>query len=807
MQARACVIAVLVAACCAACTDHDALTLRSWTVVAGEQSHPVELPAHVDDLVGVRGRGYTLTTTVALPAALRGRSLTLAFSRMPALASLEVDGTPVESALSGLLRGYRSPGAQQWRIPATLTATDRLSLSIEVQDAWFQSTWIGSTPHLSPRPDGDRWYQFVTAFNASTAIAAVAGVFVLSVSYLLVFLGDRSRHDYAWIAAQAFAAITYPLFVLGASQWVIGRADVVLMDTTALAALISVGYSHVHFRVKRSPWPWLALGAVNIVAALTLSGPFTARWGLLPVAVVTIAVVASYQVYFALRLAMGRHDRGDAIVQLLSWVFLSAFAGPDLVYWLGWGNWTEGLFGGPLGILTFAILQAAALSRAHRSNMTNLDVANTALAERVEQLEARDRENQQLATELRRQVGARSRQLSHALSRLGRPAALVDELAEDTVIDDRYRVVRQLGHGAMAIVYEVERIEDGKRLALKILRTATDAHKLARFAREAHIAAEVVHPNVVAIYDIDFASAGFMYVVMELVVGGSLREASAQLGDVDWALDVLLQTCRGLAALHERGVIHRDLKPANILLSGHDGALLVKIADFGVSGQLETGDPQRRARPITDGALDAALVTRAPGGEPRARPDSSAEAPATQEPAQPTDETTTTIGPDTVQDSPTRTIATLRLASGGNASGKRQRGRGDAGILGSSELTQMGDLLGTPAYMAPELAEAAGNDPSRDVYSLGVIAFEILTGRRPHAEAPLLRKLNGRPVTAATALGAAMPDLDPAFAAVIDATLAPVPAARPSLPQLLAAIVAYQRQRASASAGVAAHGA
>jgi serine/threonine-protein kinase len=108
---------------------------------------------------------------------------------------------------------------------------------------------------------------------------------------------------------------------------------------------------------------------------------------------------------------------------------------------------------------------------------------------------------------------------------------------------------------------------------------------LARFAREAEIAAQIDHPNVVAIVDIDVTRNGELFLVMELVSGSTLEDERDRYGDVDWALAVLHQTALGLAAIHERGVVHRDLKPSNVLLMPRAAGGLphVKIADFGIA--------------------------------------------------------------------------------------------------------------------------------------------------------------------------------------------------------------------------------
>jgi serine/threonine protein kinase len=143
---------------------------------------------------------------------------------------------------------------------------------------------------------------------------------------------------------------------------------------------------------------------------------------------------------------------------------------------------------------------------------------------------------------------------------------------------ERYRIVSALGAGGMGAVYEVERVTDGEKLALKVVVGEVSAGSAARFAREAEIGARIRHPNLISIVDVG-VSSGVPFLAMELVRGGSLESQRSKFGDVAWALPILKQIAEGLAALHDAGVVHRDLKPANVLLA--DG--VAKISDFGIS--------------------------------------------------------------------------------------------------------------------------------------------------------------------------------------------------------------------------------
>ena len=143
--------------------------------------------------------------------------------------------------------------------------------------------------------------------------------------------------------------------------------------------------------------------------------------------------------------------------------------------------------------------------------------------------------------ELQRQVAERSRGLSEALSRLADTARAPTRLAPGDVIEERYKIVRALGKGGMGQVHEVERLTDGRRVALKTLTGIAHREALARFAREAQVAAELDHPNVVAAIDIGVTASGTLFLVMELVAGASLANERGRYGNPGWALSCLVQ--------------------------------------------------------------------------------------------------------------------------------------------------------------------------------------------------------------------------------------------------------------------------
>ncbi len=163
-------------------------------------------------------------------------------------------------------------------------------------------------------------------------------------------------------------------------------------------------------------------------------------------------------------------------------------------------------------------------------------------------------------------------------------------LAPGTMLG-KYRIVRPLGAGGMAAVYEALHTGIGKPVAIKTLRAvATDARAEARFLREAAAASRLDHPHVVDVTDFGTEN-GLSFLVMELLRGedmGALVERDPGTLDPTFVVDVMLAVCAGVFAAHESGVIHRDLKPANIFLARTPlGELVPKVLDFGISKRLD----------------------------------------------------------------------------------------------------------------------------------------------------------------------------------------------------------------------------
>ena len=151
-----------------------------------------------------------------------------------------------------------------------------------------------------------------------------------------------------------------------------------------------------------------------------------------------------------------------------------------------------------------------------------------------------------------------------------------------------WRVVGELGRGAMGIVYEAVHPIIGKRGALKILRSdiANNPEVVERFVREARSANCISHPNIIDVFAFGVLPDGRHYFVMEYLEGECLAACLERQGrlSLSSALPLLRQVASALDAAHERGIIHRDLKPDNIYLAQRaHGPPTVKVLDFGIA--------------------------------------------------------------------------------------------------------------------------------------------------------------------------------------------------------------------------------
>jgi serine/threonine-protein kinase len=177
-----------------------------------------------------------------------------------------------------------------------------------------------------------------------------------------------------------------------------------------------------------------------------------------------------------------------------------------------------------------------------------------------------------------------------------------------TVLVSKYRITREIGRGGMAVVYEAENVDIGKRVAVKVLAAELITSRIVRerFLREARAAAAVRSPYICDVYDAgEFDNRPFL--VMELLEGESLYDLMSNVRrlDTEQTLKIAVQTAKGLAKAHASHVVHRDLKPENLFLTrNEDGELITKLLDFGLAKFYVPSDESvEQVRLTREGAL------------------------------------------------------------------------------------------------------------------------------------------------------------------------------------------------------------
>jgi eukaryotic-like serine/threonine-protein kinase len=279
----------------------------------------------------------------------------------------------------------------------------------------------------------------------------------------------------------------------------------------------------------------------------------------------------------------------------------------------------------------------------------------------------------------------------------------------DTVLGDRYRLVRRVATGGMGAVWEAEDTVLHRPVAVKVLAEglAEDAAAAERFRREARAAAGLSHPNVAGVFD--YGEDGrAQFLVMELIDGETLADRIRRTGPLtpEEAAAIAAEVADALGAAHEAGLVHRDVKPGNIMLTRRGD---VKVMDFGI-----------------------------------------------------------------------------------------------AAAQWASRLTASGTTIGTAAYISPEQAAGDHVTPASDIYSLGVVLYEMLAGRPPfQGGSPVAvasAHINGTPPPLRDVAPAAPKDL----AAACEQALAKDPAARPHSAAAFAAMLRGGRAEATSAPGAAA---
>ena len=333
---------------------------------------------------------------------------------------------------------------------------------------------------------------------------------------------------------------------------------------------------------------------------------------------------------------------------------------------------------------------------------------------------------------------------------------------------ERYTLTHLHAKGGMGRVWLARDGSLGRQIALKELRPDQSDNSIvcSRFLYEAKITAQLEHPGIVPVYELGEGDAP--YYTMRFVRGRTLSEAirayhkkrAAGEADSVGLIDLLMafvSVCHAVAYAHSRGIIHRDLKGQNVVL-GDFGEVIV--LDWGLAKRVGPDPAQARAgaagrrptpprRPAGPRGRDRRHLRRARSDDDLTLPqDPDGATPAGSLPAD--GQPGLGIGPGRAPGSGSDGVLRLqrprRIRPAGSAGGRvPESGAGPEG-------TMQGQLLGTPAYMAPEQAQARHDlvDQRTDIYGLGAILYEILTGRPPFVApktSEVIRKVCNEPPT------------------------------------------------------------
>src|SRR5215213_2633344 len=306
------------------------------------------------------------------------------------------------------------------------------------------------------------------------------------------------------------------------------------------------------------------------------------------------------------------------------------------------------------------------------------------------------------------------------------------------VLDEKYRLEHLLGKGGMGAVYLATHLGTERYVALKLIspQFMRNNEFVERFKREARAAGRLRHPNVVDVTDFGFAhvkTGQVAYLVMEYLDGCTLGDVLAEEKrlQLEWVADILDQVCSAVHEAHQQGIVHRDLKPDNIWLEPNRlGSYRVKVLDFGIAKLGEAGAPAADDDPALTIIDDVAAAAAALENDTLMRPavddagtqHFKAEAVGTviQDPL-----TNPLLNHTDQADDDGTLLFDQKTHSGGRHT------EHSATSPHGAALTRVGAIMGTPLYMSPEQCGGGHVDTRSDIYSLGVIAYQMLAGEPP----------------------------------------------------------------------------
>lgn len=270
-------------------------------------------------------------------------------------------------------------------------------------------------------------------------------------------------------------------------------------------------------------------------------------------------------------------------------------------------------------------------------------------------------------------------------------------------LDNKYIIEAIIGEGGMGAVFKATHLHTKRPVAIKIIlpQHMSSIDFIERFKREAEATGRLYHPNIVNVTDFGFAeidNSRVAYLVMEHLDGTTLKDFLKKEVSlpISFVVMIIEQVCLAIEEAHRQNIIHRDLKPDNIWLApDRRGGYNVKVLDFGLAKLLDRQSSLSVSKRENDHTIfnPSASITNL------------------GTPANPSQKTSTT-----------------------EDSLKADLGNGDLNkfdSINNTILSETNAIIGTPTYMSPEQWNSLPLDSRSDIYTLGIIVYEMLSGDLP----------------------------------------------------------------------------